>query len=104
VRVMLLLLMFLLPTSSLAAETVVTPEMRRVMAEKLTQNCLQRENEFLKKGFTKAQTAVICSCAMQQTAALLNSRTVSYILEHGVMPQDMQRKVASATVGCMRSR
>lgn len=101
--VVLLLFLVLVSASAFAAEREVTPEMRRTMAEKLTQDCRQREGEFLKKGFSKAQTTAICTCAMQQTAALLNSRTVAYILSHGVMPEDMQRKVTSATQGCVRS-
>jgi len=102
-RIVLVLLALLMPAAALAAGITVTPEMRRVMAEKMTQECLQKEGEFLKKGYTRTQTAAICKCSMQQTAALLNSQTVGYILANGAMPPDMQRKAASATAGCIKT-
>ncbi|WP_029457402.1 hypothetical protein [Solidesulfovibrio alcoholivorans] len=86
-----------------AGKVQVTPQMRKVLTEKLTQQCLAQEAEFARKGYTRAQTAAICRCAMQQTGALLNSNTVDYILTHGVMPPDMQRKVASATGACIKA-
>jgi uncharacterized protein (DUF2141 family) len=87
-----------------AAEGVaVTPEMRRAMQGSIEQDCLKKEAEFARQGYSKAQVAAICRCAAQQTSALLNSQTVSHILSHGAMPEDMQRKVASATGGCIKS-
>ena len=86
-----------------AGKVQVTPQMRKVLTEKLTQQCLAQEADFARKGYTRAQTAAICRCAMQQTGALLNSNTVDYILTHGVMPPDMQRKVASATGACIKT-
>lgn len=86
-----------------AAGPQVTPQMRKALTEKLTQQCLTQEAAFASKGYTRAQTAAICKCAMQQTGALFNSRTVDYILQHGVMPPDMQRKAASATAACIKS-
>jgi hypothetical protein len=99
----LLLLALFTSAPALAAGITVTPEMRRTMEEKMLRECLQKEGEFLKKGYSRTQTHAICRCATQQTAALLNSRTVSYILANGTMPADMQRKVASATAGCIRT-
>lgn len=91
------------PASTLAAGSVqVTPQMRKDLTDKLTQQCLSQQAAFAQKGYTKAQTAAICKCAMQQTGALMNSQTVAYILEHGVMPPDMQRKAASATAACIK--
>ena len=81
----------------------VTPEMRRAMQGKIEQDCLNKEAEFARQGYSKVQVAAICRCAAQQTSALLNSQTVSHILTHGTMPEDMQRKVASATGGCIKS-
>lgn len=86
-----------------AGGVAVTPEMRRAMQGSIEQDCLKKEAEFTRQGYTKAQVAAICRCAAQQTSALLNSQTVSHILAHGAMPEDMQRKVASATGGCIKS-
>lgn len=86
-----------------AGGVAVTPEMRRAMQGSFEQDCLKKEAEFARQGYTKAQVAAICRCAAQQTSALLNSQTVSHILTHGAMPEDMQRKVASATGGCIKS-
>lgn len=86
-----------------AGGVAVTPEMRRAMQGSIEQDCLKKEAEFLAKGYSKAQVAAICRCAAQQTSALLNAQTVSHILTHGAMPEDMQRKVASATGGCIKS-
>jgi hypothetical protein len=100
----MLLVALTLATPAWAAGTmVVTPEMRRAMQGKIEQECLQKEAEFAQKGYSKGQIAAICRCAAQQTAALFNSQTVSHILTHGTMPEDMQRKVASATGGCIKS-
>ncbi|MFU2210682.1 hypothetical protein [Solidesulfovibrio sp. C21] len=99
----ILFLLVVVPTVAQAAGRRVTPEMREALTQKLTAQCLQQEAAFAQKGYTRAQTVAICKCAMQQTGALLNSRTVDYILHHGVMPEDMQRKAASATEGCIRS-
>ncbi|WP_428566295.1 MAG: hypothetical protein ACP59X_06065 [Solidesulfovibrio sp. DCME] len=92
-----------LPGLAGAAGVQVTPQMRKDLTEKLTQQCLGREAEFARKGYSKAQTAAICKCAMQQTGALINSQTVDYILKNGAMPPDMQRKVASATGACIKA-
>ena len=92
-----------LPTAARAAGLAVTPQMREELTRKLGEQCLRQERDFAAKGYTKAQTEAICRCSTQQTGALLNSRTVEYILKHGVMPADMQRKAASATRGCIRS-
>ena len=86
-----------------AGGVAVTPEMRRAMQGRIEQDCLKKEAEFTRQGYSKAQVAAICRCAAQQTSALLNSQTVSHILTHGAMPEDMQRKVASATGGCIKS-
>lgn len=86
-----------------AGGVAVTPEMRRTMQGRIEQDCLKKEAEFVQQGYTKAQVAAICRCAAQQTAALFNSQTVNHILAHGTMPEDMQRKVASATGGCIKS-
>jgi uncharacterized protein (DUF2141 family) len=86
-----------------AGGVAVTPEMRRAMQGSIEQDCLKKEADFLAKGYSKAQVAAICRCAAQQTSALLNAQTVSHILTHGAMPEDMQRKVASATGGCIKS-
>ncbi len=99
----LFVLSLLLPSATQAAGVNVTPEMRQNMAAKMTQQCIQNDAELLKKGYTKAQAVAICKCAMQQTAALLNSRTVDYILANGSMPPDMQRKAVSATNGCIKT-
>ena len=77
--------------------------MRRAMQGSIEQDCLKKEAEFSRQGYSKAQVAAICRCAAQQTSALLNSQTVSHILTHGAMPEEMQRKVASATGGCIKS-
>ncbi|MHC1790176.1 hypothetical protein [Solidesulfovibrio sp.] len=102
---MLVLLAALLgPAAAWAAGAVtVTPEMRQALRTKMHAECLAKEGEFTRQGYTKAQTAAICKCSTQQTAALLNSQTVNYILTHGTMPAEMQRKVASATAGCIKS-
>jgi len=93
-----------LPALSLAAGKIaMTPEMRQALQAKMRQECLAREGEFARQGYSKIQIAAICKCSTQQTAALLNSQTVAYILEHGAMPAEMQRKVASATAGCIKS-
>ena len=108
-RVMVLVAALALLTASqaeparAAGGVAVTPEMRRAMQGSIEQDCLKKEAEFLAKGYSKAQVAAICRCAAQQTSALLNSQTVSHILTHGAMPEDMQRKVASATGGCIKS-
>ena len=108
-RVMVLVAALALLTASqalpvrAAGGVAVTPEMRRAMQGKIEQDCLKKEAEFAKQGYSKAQVAAICRCAAQQTSALLNSQTVSHILTHGAMPEDMQRKVASATGGCIKS-
>jgi len=86
-----------------AGGVAVTPEMRRAMQGRIEQDCLTKEAEFTRQGYSKAQVEAICRCAAQQTSALLNSQTVSHILAHGTMPEDMQRKVASATGGCIKS-
>ncbi|KHK03869.1 hypothetical protein [Desulfovibrio sp. TomC] len=86
-----------------AGDIAVTPQMRQAMQDKMHAQCLAKEGEFARQGYTKPQIAAICKCATQQTAALLNSRTVNYILTHGSMPEEMERKVASATEGCIRS-
>lgn len=94
----------LAPLSAVAAAGIaMTPEMRQALQTRMHQECLAKEGEFARQGYTKAQTAAICKCSTQQTAALFNSQTVAYILEHGAMPADMQRKVSSATAGCIKS-
>lgn len=103
IKIALLLLFLLAPATVSAAGITVTPEMRRAMQEKMIQECLQKDGELTKKGYTKAQAAAICKCSMQQTAALLNSQTVGYILANGAMPPDMQRKAVSATSGCIKT-
>ncbi len=100
--VMTLALLCVAGTAS-AGGIKVTPQMRRALTEKLTEQCLRQEADFAKKGYTRAQTVAICKCSMQQTGALLNSRTVSYILAHGVMPPDMERKAHSATRACVKA-
>lgn len=101
--VLVIVFLFGMAPAALAAKITVTPEMRQALTQKLTAQCLTQEAEFMKKGYTRAQADAICKCAMQQTGALLNSRTVEYILSHGAMPEDMQRKAASATEGCIRT-
>ena len=86
-----------------AGGMTVTPEMRQTLQTRMLQECLAKEGEFARMGYSKAQTAAICKCSAQQTSALFNSQTVPYILEHGAMPADMQRKVSSATAGCIKS-
>uniref|UniRef100_I2Q4A6 Uncharacterized protein n=1 Tax=Desulfovibrio sp. U5L TaxID=596152 RepID=I2Q4A6_9BACT len=98
-----LLLALLASAPALAAGITVTPEMRQAMARKMTEDCLRNDGELLNKGYTKVQAAAICKCAMQQTAALLNSQTVAYIMANGAMPADMQRKAVSATNGCIKT-
>lgn len=103
-KTLLLLAALLAPATALAAGAMaVTPQMRQALQAKMHEECLAKEGEFLRQGYTKAQTAAICKCSTQQTAALMNSQTVAYILEHGAMPAEMQRKVASATNGCIRT-
>lgn len=103
-KTFVLLLALLGPATAFAAGGItITPEMRQALQAKMHQECLAKEGEFAKQGYTKAQIAAICKCSTQQTAALLNSQTVGYILEHGAMPAEMQRKVASATTGCIKS-
>ena len=97
-KTLLLLAALLAPAPVLAAGAMtVTPQMRQALQDQMLRQCLAKEGEFAGQGYPKAQTAAICKCSTQQTAALMNSQTVAYILEHGAMPAEMQRKVASAT-------
>ena len=99
----LLAALFAPATAFAAGGITMTPEMRQTLQTKMHEECLAKEGDFARQGYTKAQTAAICKCSTQQTAALFNSQTVSYILTHGAMPADMQRKVSSATAGCIKS-
>jgi hypothetical protein len=103
-KTFVLLLVLGLPAVAQAAGGVtVTPQMRQAMQARMHEECLAKEGEFARQGYSKAQIAAICKCSTQQTAALLNSQTVNHILTTGAMPAEMQRKVASATAGCIRS-
>ena len=103
-KTLAILVVLCLPGLARAAEGIaVTPQMRQAMQAKMHTQCLAKEGEFARQGYTKPQIAAICKCSTQQTAALLNSQTVNYILAHGPMPAEMERKVASATAGCIKS-
>ncbi|MFP5257788.1 MAG: hypothetical protein ACLGQH_02075 [Acidobacteriota bacterium] len=103
-KTLILLAALLGPAPALAAGAMpVTPQMRQALQAKMYEECLAKAGDFARQGYNQAQTAAICKCSTQQTAALMNSQTVAYILEHGAMPAEMQRKVASATNGCIRT-
>lgn len=103
-KTLVILVVLALPAITWAAGGIaVTPQMRQAMQNKMHAQCLAKEGEFARQGYTKPQIAAICKCSTQQTAALLNSQTVNYILTHGSMPAEMERKVASATDGCIKS-